>query len=104
MFRKRDFGAFSPKWDVFIKFFPSELKELYIKEDAERFEEPEVMDGTKEILSSRYNKTNTHISSQRLGAWGGPTQVQSRQGPSAERATGHKLPPLAKKVSIVGIS
>ena len=61
------------------------------------------MDSTKEALSSRYNKTNTQISWQRLAAWVGPTQVQTRQGPRAEKATGHKLPPLAKNLSIVGI-
>lgn len=35
VWREKDFGALSPKWDVFLKPFPSRLRDL-CEEEAER--------------------------------------------------------------------
>ena len=58
-------GAFHIKWDAFIKFIPWGLRVLYGRE-AERSSEPEVMGDTKETVSSRHNRTDEHMRSQRL--------------------------------------
>ena len=41
----------------------SVLKVMSVEEKAERLKEPEWMEDTKETVSSRYNRTGTHMSS-----------------------------------------
>lgn len=60
----RDFGVLSPKCDVFSQPFPPWLRDLCRR--GGRFQEPEAMYDSKERVSSRPNRTVSHINSKRL--------------------------------------
>lgn len=96
MQRARDFEVLSPKWDVFIKPLP-QGSGTYAEEDMERLLEAEVVDDSKEIVSSRHNRTDAHTNPQRLEV----SQVKAAQGPSLRRGSGHRVPSLTKKLCAV---
>ena len=77
--RVGDFEFLSPKWDVCIKSLP-QGSGTYAEEEVERLLEAEVVDDSKETVSSRHNRTNAHTNAQRLEA----SQVKAAQGPSWE--------------------
>ena len=54
----RIFGELSPKWAVFIKALPSVLRDL-CEEKAGRLQEPEVVDDSKETVSSKHSGDET---------------------------------------------
>lgn len=80
MQRVRDFEVLSPKWDVFIKPLPQDSG-TYAEEDVERLLETEVVDDSKETVSSRHNRTDAYTNPRRLAA----SRVKAAQGPSTER-------------------
>lgn len=60
----------------------------YKEEKPERLEKPKGMEGTKESMSSRHDRIDTHELTElteTVVASTGPVHVQTRQGPSAER-------------------
>lgn len=77
MQRVRDLGTRSPKWDVFIKSFPSGSGN-YVDEEIERALEPVGIEEIKEMVLSRHNRTDTHSNSQTSSVHGvctGPSQM-----------------------------
>lgn len=65
--RVTDFLALSPKWNVLINpLLFLKAQRFMGKEEAERLYEPEMMDDSKEIVPSRYNRSNAHMNSQIL--------------------------------------
>lgn len=61
MCRVREAEVLRPKWSIFIKPLPSGI---LVEEEVERLQEPEVVDYSKEAVSSRYNGTETHMNSE----------------------------------------
>jgi hypothetical protein len=53
----RDFGALCSKWGVLIKAFFSRLRN-FCERGPGRLQEPEVMEDSKETVSSRYNSAD----------------------------------------------
>lgn len=56
-----DFGAQSPKRDIFNDPF---LSRIYAKEEVERAQESELMTDSKETRSSRHSRTDGYMNSQ----------------------------------------
>lgn len=65
--------------------------------------EPEVAGDTKETVSSRHSRTDTHVNSETVEAHTEPAQVQARWDLSIERRSGHDIIPLTKKLSLISI-
>ena len=59
-----DFGALSPKWDIFIKPLSSRLRDL-CREEAKRLSEEEIMDDSKNQCLPD-TTILIHVTSQRL--------------------------------------
>jgi len=72
-------GTLSPKWDDAIKPLPSGLKELWMRKKVVRPRE------TKETVSSRHNRVNTHMNSHRLRQHAQGLHRFKPDGPSAMR-------------------
>ena len=66
-----------------------------------RLQEPEEKNGTKEIVSSRFNRTKAHMSSQTVAACIGPGQVQARQCPDTKRESDLNKETSELKVSYI---
>jgi hypothetical protein len=101
MQRVRDFGALSPKWDVFTNPLPSGLRVLCRR-------------ASRKIIGARGNGRHqgtvppSHNSvidmwTHRDNGSTGPTQVQTRHDPSSERQNRPRLPPLTKKRPVIDI-
>ena len=59
----------------------------------------EMMDDIKKTLSSRHNRTNAHMNSQRLWQYTSPVEVEARRGPGVRHGNGHELSSLTMKIS-----
>jgi hypothetical protein len=94
--------ALGPKWDVFINPSP-QGSGSHAEEEAERLCEPEAMDGSKETVSSGYNKTDAHMDSlaETVAVRKGLHRFKPGGEPNAKRGNRHRLPPLAKKLSVI---
>lgn len=62
----RDLGALNTKWDIYKKKFLSSSLGIYIKEEEERLKESDVVNDSKETMSSRHNGANIHMKPQRV--------------------------------------
>lgn len=93
-------GTLSYKQDIFSSNSRLQGSIQFAEEEVERLQEPKVMDDSKEILSSRHNRTDAHKNSQRLWKH---NQVSCRfepdRSPSLRGGSGHGLPPSNKKTS-----
>lgn len=74
----RDFAALSLRGNIFISLPPpSKAQRMMKNRSQKKLYEPEVMDYSKEIVSSRYNRTEELIET--VVAHIRPAQVQARQ-------------------------
>lgn len=75
----------------------------HAEEEAEGLGEPETMDDFKEAVFYGYNRTDAHMNSltETEAAREGLYRFKPGCKPSAERGNGHRLPPLAKKLSVI---
>lgn len=64
---------------------PFRAQGSYKEKEAERWRESEGMEGTKETVPSRHDRTDSHTNSQAVAACLGSAYVQARGGPSAEK-------------------
>jgi hypothetical protein len=55
----RNFGAFSPKLDIFIKHLPLRLKGLCERGLGKMIQDPEVINDSMERISSKNNRADT---------------------------------------------
>lgn len=62
--RKRDFRSLSSKWDVYQPFLQTSGSYAQVATGSQY--EPEARDDAKETVSSRHNRTDTHVNTHRL--------------------------------------
>jgi hypothetical protein len=62
----RYFAILSPKWDMFIELLASRLGDLFRRGGVKTVKSQRWWKQRKETVSSRLNRTETHMSSQRL--------------------------------------
>lgn len=72
------------------------------RREAERREEPQVVDNAKEMVSYRHNRTDAHVSSQRL--WRYIEDLTSPRRSQQRMENVHKVPCLTKKLFAIGTS
>ena len=53
----------------------------YVEQEAGRLKETELMDDSKETVSSRHNRTDSHLNSEILGICARPVEVKASLGP-----------------------
>lgn len=73
--------------------------EYYVKEEAERLEKPEGMDGLHQGSSIFQTLQDSHRQTKTAVACPGPAQVRASWGPNTEREIGYFLPSLTNKLS-----
>lgn len=99
----RDFGAPSPKWDFFkkkMKLLSPMLRDLYRRGGKIL---RDIVNGSKEMESSRHNRTDARMNSERM-LWQHAQDVQifkPDKFPTWKKGGGHIDSPLTKILSIV---
>lgn len=68
--------------------------------EAEKAYEPQVVDSSKETVSSKSNSADKYELTETTTANTRPAYVQPRQNPSTEQTKWRKPPPLTKKTSV----
>lgn len=66
------------------------------EEETERLQEPDVVGDSKETLSSRLNRIDTHVNSEAEAAQTGLHRFQPDKNPSTEKRNGRKGPRLTQ--------
>ena len=85
-----------PQMDVFFRLFPKGSG-IYVQEEAERVEGPEVMDDSKGAVSSRHNRTDRHMNSENRISCTMPAQAQITQKPRTRKGKWAQSPALKQE-------
>jgi hypothetical protein len=57
-----------------------------------------LVDRSRELVFSRYNRNDVHMNSETMTACIKPTLIKSRQNPSMEKGKLAQIPPVTKKL------